>query len=107
LLEVSSGYHAPSSFSFWLGLGGFSGERGVSNPCVSADGARLQVGLRAGTHASDTVFASLSASAAGGLGGTCGTADDVPDTREPVAPVEGLALIALELAYEVGGAPSR
>ena len=109
VLEVSSGYHAPSSFSFWLGFGGYSGESGVGNPCISSSGGRLQVGLRAGTHLSDSVFASLSASAADGLGGTCSTADAAqPDTRDPVAPVEGgLALFALEIAYEMGGARRR
>lgn len=104
LVEVSSSYRAASSFSFWLGFGGFRGDSGVKNPCARSSGGFLQVGLRAGTHVSKSLFASLAASAAGMPGGgACDVASAVDD-RAPQAPVEGhLALVTLELAYEVSG----
>jgi hypothetical protein len=105
VLEVSSGYHAPSSFSFWLGLGGFSGETGVQNRCIAASGLGAQVGLRAGTHLSDSMFASLSASGTGVPRGGCEEASIYqPDARPAQAPVQGgMALITLEMAYELAG----
>jgi hypothetical protein len=107
LLEVSSGYRATSSFSFWLAVGAFSGEQG-GTPC-SPDGLGLQAGLRAGTRLFQSVFVSLAVSGAGNpYAGSC-AARTIPTSqaRRHRAPVEALGLATLEVSYELRRRPKR
>ncbi len=102
LFEVSSGYRATSSFSFWLALGGFNGEQGMAD--CSPSGLALQGGLRGGTHLSDAMFASVAVSAAGSpFAGGCAQPSLLPlQARSERSPVQAMGTVTLELAYELG-----